>query len=74
MVVEREVISIVWHRSGQHIELTFAEGDVKHMTGSGVHATELARMAGLVQAPSPEGSVRWVRDEGLWVGELPMSS
>ena len=74
MVVEREVVSVVWHQSGHRIELTFVEGDIKHMTGSGSYATELARMAGLVQAPSPEGTVRWVRDAGLWYGEMPMSS
>ncbi len=71
--MEREVVSVVWYRD-HRIEVRFVEGDVKDMTGGGSYAAELARMAGLVQAPSPEGTVRWVRDEGLWHGELPLSS
>jgi hypothetical protein len=45
-IVEREVVSVVWHQRGQRIEVTFIEGDVKTITGSGSRANELARTAG----------------------------
>ena len=73
-MAERDVASIVWHESGHHIELTFVEGDVKNFVGSDSYAAELARMAGLERVPGPQGTLRWVRDSGLWYGELPMSS
>ncbi len=72
-IVEREVsassgISVVTHRGD------LIEGDVKTMTGSGSHADQLARMTGLVQARSLDGTARRVQDEGLLHHELPMSS
>ena len=73
-VVEREVVSIVWHRTGHHIWLTFIEGDVKHFVGSESYAGELAAMAGLNLVYRGERTVRWAGDRELWSGELPISS
>ena len=72
--MERAVVSIVWHRIGNHIWLTFIEGDVKHFSGSESYAAELAQMAGLEVVSRSDRTVRWASSEELWFGELPMSS
>ena len=73
-VMEREVVSIVWHENGHHIWLTFLEGDVKHFSGTESYATELAQMAGLDLVYRNDRTVRWASHQELGYGELPMSS
>jgi hypothetical protein len=58
----REIVSLVWHRSGLQIEVGYAEGDPEHWIGSDVVAAVLASDAGLHLMPSSDDAVRWVRD------------
>ncbi len=61
-MAEREIVSLVWHRSDLQIEVGYAEGDPEHWIGSDVVAAVLAGDAGLSLVPSSDGGVRWVRD------------
>jgi hypothetical protein len=60
-MADREIVSLVWHRSGLQIEVGYVEGEPEHWIGSGVVAAVLAGDAGLSLIPTSDDAVRWVR-------------
>jgi hypothetical protein len=61
-MADREIISLVWHRSDLHIEMGYVEGDPEHWIDSEVVAAVLAGDAGLSLMLTCDDALRWVRD------------
>lgn len=60
-MAELEIASIVWHEAGDRVELIYVEGHSEQLIGARHVVAELAENVGLVSAPGPPGTVRWVR-------------
>ncbi len=61
-----EIDSVVWHKQGNLIEVTYTDWRSEHRRGDRFVAGALAEIAGLKTAPAPDGSARWVRYPGSW--------
>jgi hypothetical protein len=61
----REVIGIVW-RKGNRVEVTYAGGDVDGAVASLDIVTAMAAEEGLILVPTPDGTMRWVKDPPAW--------
>ncbi len=60
-MAEREIVSIMWHNLGHHIEVVYLEGDPDRIIGAQIVASQLADSVGLALVPSLPGTIRWER-------------
>ena len=58
----------MWHQAGHHIDVIYVEGEPEHLVGSQMAAAELALTARMSVVSSSDGTIRWVRDPGSWLG------
>jgi len=63
---EREVVDVAWRRFGLHVFLTYAEGDIEHITGDIIFALDMADDAGLTIVESSAASAHWVKNPEAW--------
>ena len=61
----REVIGIIW-REGNRVDVTYAHGDVDRVLASLDIVTGMAAEEGLILVPTPDGTMRWVKDPHAW--------
>ncbi len=61
-MAERDIVSIVWHRKGDQVDLHYLEGEPDRLIGAETVVAELADSVGLTIVPSPSGTIRWVRE------------
>jgi hypothetical protein len=61
-MTEREIVGIVWHQLGDQVDLIYVDGEADRLVGAQSVVAELAQSVGLTIAPTPPGTIRWVRD------------
>jgi hypothetical protein len=64
---ERELVSIVWHcNAPKIIQLIYASGPLKRVSGSRAQAEQMAGNEGFGLVPTAVHLTKWVKDPETW--------
>ena len=65
--LDRELVSIVWHRNAPHvIQRIYAGGRLERVSGNQAQAEEMAENEGFGLVPTAVHLTQWVKDPQTW--------